>query len=361
MTVRFDSSAIVQGFLALLAGLLSAVQAWAFDPADRFDPYVLADIEVSAIAENAVTAKKMALDEAMEIAGRRLMRRLTANGTPPEPSAGEVETLLSSYENSREQVGTTGYSATYKIVFSPMLVRGFLAKRGLAVVDQPAPAILLIPVLVDDGVERWWDEAADFTAALSALDMEERLVPVRFPANSVEDQAARRDRLIDGDYLTLSAFRVRYRAHSAVIVRLDRVSGGEGMLVSLAGEDAAGPIDMSVEIAAGGMDAAATQIADILAERWKKIAMGAGTVGLTLGRSLPVRALLTHGSDEWDTLRRRLEASGAVNGLAVESMGGSDASIVIWFSGDLSDLPTRLAREGLDLFEAGGSWLLQTY
>ena len=50
-----------------------------------------------------------------------------------------------------------------------------------------------------------------------------------------------------------------------------------------------------------------------------------------------------------------------MNGLAVESMGSSDASIVIWFSGDLSDLPTRLAREELDLFEAGGSWLLQTY
>ncbi len=87
---------------------------------------------------------------------------MTGNGTPPEPTADQVGTLLSSYENSREQVGTTGYSATYKIVFSPMLVRGFLAKRGLAVVDQPAPTVLLIPVLVDAGAERWWDEATEW-------------------------------------------------------------------------------------------------------------------------------------------------------------------------------------------------------
>ena len=361
MTIGLDSKTIGYGLLALLAGQLIAVQAWAFDPADRFDPYVLAGIEVAAIADNAVEAKKVALAEALETAGRRVMRRVTANGTPPEPSAEQVETLLSSYENAREQVGTTGYSATYRIVFSPMLVRGFLAKHGLAVVDQPAPTVLLIPVLVDADTEHWWDEAADWAQALSALDMEERLVPVRFPANSAEDLSARRDRLIEGDYLTLSAFRVRYRAHSAVIVRLDRASGGEGMRLSLAGGDAAGPIDMTEDIEIGGMEAAAQRVADILAERWKSVAMGKGTVGLALGRSLPVRALLTHGAEDWQALQRRLEASGSVNGLAVEAIGGSDASIVIWFSGDLSDLPARLAREGLDLFEAGGAWLLQTY
>lgn len=361
MGVRGDSKATGLAWLALLAGLLWAVPAIAIDFTNRFDPYVVDDIAVSAVASDAVAAKAAALDDALVMSGMRVLRRVAASGTPPEISPETAEQLLSSYENASEQVGTTGYSATYKMVYSPMLVRGFLARRGIAVVDRPAPTVLLIPIVIEDGEEHWWDDAADWAGALGALDMEERLTPVRLPGNTVEDKAARRDRLLEGDFLTLGQFRVRYHTHSAVIVRLDRASDGEGMLLSLSGEDAAGPINVTTEVPSGGLDAAAVRVGDILAERWKDVAMGSGTIGLALGSSLPVRALLTGGPEDWEVLKNRLEASGAVNGLAVESIGGSDANIVIWFTGRPADLPQRLAREGLDLFEAGGTWLLQAY
>jgi len=346
--------------MAAFAGLLLDVAVGQAGAGDAFNPYVVSDIEVSATAENAVIAKEEALDEALETAARRVFRRITANGDPPDIMAEQAEKLLLSYENGGERVGSTGYSARYRVEFSPMLVRGFLARRGLAVVDQPSPTILLVPVIVRDGTELWWDEAADWAEALAAQDMEERLVPVRIPANSLEDTTARRDRLISGDYVTLGEFRVRYRAHSAVIARVDTESDGEGMLVSATGEDAAGRVDVTVEVPAGGFPKAAGAVAEILAERWKSVAMGQGTAGLTMGHSLPVRALLG-GNETWTTLRDRLERSGAVNGLSVEAMTSSEAHIVIWFSGPLDDLPSRLARDGVDLFEAGGAWLLQTY
>ena len=215
--------------------------------------------------------------------------------------------------------------------------------------------------MVQDGTERWWGEAGDWAAALNGLDMEDRLTPIRLPANTVEDESIRHELLLSGDYMTLTDLRIRYGTQSAVVARLDRGAEGQGMLVGLLGEDAAGPVDLTVEVPSGGLDAAANRIADLLAERWRKVAMGQGTTGLAVGNSLAVRALLGGDPQDWEVLRQRLEASGAVSGLAMEGMNGSEANIVIWYTGRLSDLPARLSGKGLDLFEAGGGWLLQSY
>ncbi len=361
MVLGLDSIRRHRALAGMLLCLWQPMPAAAQALADRFDPYLVADIRVSAIAGDAVAAKRKALDEALVLSAGKVLRRVAANGDPPGISAETAEHLLSSYENSAEQVGTTGYSATFAMTYSPMLVRGFLARHGIGVVDQPAPAVLLIPVVVTDGAEHWWEEAREWSTALAAIDMEDRLTPVRLPVNTAQDMAARHDRLIEGDYLTLGEFRVRYRAHSAVIARLDRTSGGEGMLLGLSGEDAAGPIDLTVEVPKGGLEAAARTVADILAERWKSVAMGKGTIGLALGNSLPVRVLLAGGPEDWEALKRRLETSGAVNGLAVEGMTGSEANVVIWFTGSIEALPARLSGAGVDLFEAGGAWLMQAY
>lgn len=345
----------------LIAVCLAAQPAAALDYLDEFNPYVVAGIEVSAIAGDAVEAKKQAIDRALVNSSRTVLRRIVASGKPPDLTADEADRLLSSIENSTESVGPTGYAATVTVTYSPMLVRGFLARRGIAVVDEPAPPVLLIPVVVEDGVERWWDEAADWRAALAGLDMEDRLTPIRLPNGTTQDKAARRDLLVAGDYLLLGEFRIRYNTHSALIARLDRTSDGEGMLIGLSGEDAAGPVDLTLEVAGGGMDAAAKLVADALSARWRRVAAGRGDVGVAFGNSLPVRALLSGGPGDWDEIRRRLERSDAITGLSVEAVGGSEANVVIWFSGSPADLPTRLAKSGIDLFEAGGAWLLQPY
>lgn len=361
MDRKADSIWLRQTLATLVVACWLAVPASGLDLLDRFDPYVVEDIEVSAVAADAVLAKKQALDQALTESANRVMRRVVAEGPPPDLTPEQAEGLLASLENSAESVGPTGYAATMTITYSPMLVRGFLAKRGVAVVDEPAPPVLLIPVVVEEGVQRWWDEAADWTVALAGLDMADRLTPIRVAGGTAQDRAARRELLLAGDHILLGEFRVRYRVHSAVIVRLDRVPGEEGMLVSLAGEDGAGFVDLTLEVPAGGMPAAAEQVADALSQRWRGVAAGKGNVGVAFGNSLPVRALLNGGPADWDLIRGRLEKSTAITGLSVEAIGGSQANIVIWFAGDPTDLPARLAAAGLDLFEAGGAWLLQPY
>lgn len=361
MAIRGDSVFRRLAPLVFLAVLMLASRAAAFGDTAEFNPYEVRDLAVSAVARDAVEAKKLAMDEALMSAARRVLQRVAVKSGDLDVSAEDALAIVSTIENSTEQVGPTGYSATVTIGFSPILVRGYLARRGIGVVDRAAQPILLVPVVVEDGVEKWWDAASDWSAALAAQPMEDGLTPVRLPRNTVEDRGARRELLKTADFVTLGEFRIRYRTHSAAVVRLDLTTDGPGMLVTVMGADAAGPINATVEVADGGLDAAAARVADILSRRWKQVAGSIGTARVATGSSLPVRVLLSGGVGQWETLKRRLEASGVIDGLAVEAMNDTSGNVVIWYAGRLDELPDRLARSGLDLFEAGGAWLLQAY
>lgn len=347
--------------LLLLVGTVSASPAGALDRLPGFNPYEVRDIAISAVAEDAVSAKKIAMDEALTDSVRRVFRRVAVEPGNLDIGADAALGLVATIENSAEQFGPTGYAATVTVTYSPILVRGFLAKRGVGVVDTAAEPVLLIPIVRDDGEEKWWEEASDWAAALSAQPMDDGLTPVRLPRNTPEDKGARRDLLKSADFVALGEFRIRYRTHSAVLVRLDRSADSEAMLVTLLGADGAGPVNATVEVAGGGMDAAASAVATLLSDRWKKVAGAAGPVQMAGGSSLPVRVLLSGGEGQWEVLKQRLEASGVVDGLAVEAMDDTSGNVVIWYAGRLDALPGRLARSGLDLFEAGGTWLLQPY
>lgn len=336
-------------------------QAGAFDVPGEFDPYEVRDIAISAVAENAVVAKEEAMGEALTTSARRVLKRVAVSSGGIEVDAKVAESLLSMFENSTEQFGPGGYSATVTVRYSPLLVRGYLAKRGIGVVDQAAPPVLLIPMIVEDDTQLWWEEAVDWGEALAAYDMEDGLTPVVVARGTGQDKTARHDRLMEADFITLGEFRIRHRTHAAAVVRLDRTTAGEGMLVTVLGSDAAGQVNATVEVTEGTLEGAAAAVAEILSDRWKKVAGGADATQYAAGSSLPVRVLLPGGPGDWELLKRRLEKSGVVDGLAVEGMSGTAGNVVIWYAGRLDELPARLARSGIDLFEAGGAWLIQAY
>ncbi|MEJ8573349.1 DUF2066 domain-containing protein [Microbaculum marinum] len=329
--------------------------------AEAFDPYEVRGIVVSAVAEDAVAAKKLAMDEALSTAARRIFDRVAVAPADIEIGAADAATLLSSLENSSERFGPGGYSATVTVRFDPLLARGYLADRGIAVVDRVAPPILLIPLVVEGGEIRIWDDAAAWARTLGAVYKETGLTPVRIANGTSADRAARLDRLMEADPITLGEFRIRYRTRFAAIARLDRDAEGEPMLLSLVGTDAAGPVNATVELRDGTLENAASAAAGLLSSRWKEVAGGGGTIGPVSGRGLPVRVLLPGGPAGWEPLKLRLEGSGVIDALSVARLDDTGADVEIWYAGRLDELPGRLAAAGLDLFEAGGTWLLQAY
>ncbi|TCT12442.1 uncharacterized protein DUF2066 [Tepidamorphus gemmatus] len=329
----------------------------------EFDPYMVRNLRVSASAADAVAAKAEAMAEAARIGAARVIGRI-AVGAETERAADidavEAEKLISTIEIAAETIGRTGYAAEVNLLFSPLLVRGYLARHQLGVADVPAPLILLVPILFENGVPRAWEAAEVWAQALRAAGMEEGLTPVVLPRNSRYDRQADLDRIIAGDRIALQELRIRYRAQGVVVARLDTESSTSAMLLGLRGEDGAGAIDLTMEIGDGGFAGAAGRVAAALSGRWK--AAIARRAGVTIGidSSMPVRVLFA-GPDGWTQLRQRLERSKWVTGLAVEGMEASAANVVLWYSGRLDDLPRRLAEDGLDLFQAGNAWLLQSY
>lgn len=345
--------------LVLAGAILFAVPG-----AAAFDPYVVEGVRVAVTADDAVMAKDKALSQAVEEAAGRVLRRVTAEtdrAALPVLREAAAQRLLDRLAIQSERVGPDSYAAEIKVVFSPLAVRGYLSRHGARAVDDPAPPVLIVPVLIDSGIPMWWGDASEWAAALARARFEDGLTPVRFPVNSASDRAERPDRILNADRVTLGALRVRYRTQGVVAVSAARIPGRDRVELRVVGEDAAGPVDLRDNVAAGGLDAAAEKVRDLLSERWKAALRGAASQTEASVKALSVRVLLHDGEAEWVAIRRRLEESGLLHGMAVEAEAPNSVSVLIWHGGSATDLAGRLARHRLDLFQAGGSWLLQSY
>ncbi|ESR23509.1 DUF2066 domain-containing protein [Lutibaculum baratangense] len=358
--------------LVLLAALIATQPGHADSSA-----YVAGGIEVAAEAEDAVKAKDAAIAEAMLTAYRRVAARIAVGGRVPEISAGRAEGLASSFSIDREVIGANGYRATFTVSFSPEGMRRHLSASGVRVVDERAPPVLVVPVLVLGGEARLWEGARQFAAALEAQKGADGLAPVILPSSSRQDAELDRDYLLSLAPIEATKLRMRYDAHSVVLAIAEPRQGE--VRLTLRGEDAAGPID-SANTVEGGLDAAAAAVVSALEERWKRVMSGIavaqpketgrelrGPITASSSRVAPlspdplwVRVLLRYG-DDWRDIRRRIEISGGSDGIALDYLEPGLAEIRLWPRGDPMDLVRRLSQVGLDLFPAGGGWVLQSY
>ena len=365
-TVRMNSSRDSSRYFSWIpriSGLLLALGLPFAASAEALDPFTIEGLEIRIEAEDAVKAKEEALSRATQEGFAKVLNRVTASEAREGLtgiSARQAENLLDRLSIDSETVGPSTYRARFTVAFSPMAVRGYLAARNVSVFDEPAPPVLMIPVLVEDGIPLWWDAAEPWVSALDNVRFEEGLTPVRLAEGNRADRAESRERILRGDRLTLQDFRLRHGTHGAVVVKARRAPGRERTELSVVGRDAAGPVDLT-ETLHGTLDKAADQVAALLSERWKT-GVGEDRPPVPAERPpLAVRVLLHDGAEEWAGLRRRLEESGALDAVAVESIDQRSANILVWHAGDARDLAAALERHRLDLFEAAGTWLLQSY
>jgi hypothetical protein len=342
-------------------GLMLAV---AIPDANAFDPYIVDRLAISADADSAVAAKDEALSKAVSEGLSRVLKRITRavdRTALPAPGQTMAERLLDRLSIESERVGPTSYAAEFRVAFSPVAVRGFLRRHGAAVIDRPAPPILIIPVHEHDGIPLWWEAAEEWAEALRAVAFEDGLTPARLPDNTPADRRASRERLSAAERVTLGDFRVRHGVQGVVVALARTVPGRDRVTLSLTGEDATGRIEITEELTSGGLSAAAQGLADTLSERWKAtVGVAPAEQGSELS-AFSVRILLHDGEREWARIQRRLTASGVISGLAVEHSNSRGIDVTIWHGGGREELAERLYRHGFDLFEAGGIWLLQSY
>jgi len=181
--------------------------------------------------KDAASARTRAIIEAQVKAFYILAERL---GSPEAAQrlqgmdARDIERMLRSLSIEEERSGPGRYIGKLTVRFLPDKIREVLGRYGIDVVEDQAPAVIVLPVWKGpNGLVIWEDNL--WRKAWLDLKAEQSLVPIIVPLGDLEDTSAiTADEAAAGNAVKLESLMLRYEA--------------KGVLVAMAEPDPAGGI-----------------------------------------------------------------------------------------------------------------------
>jgi hypothetical protein len=349
------------------AGLLLALGFLAAAPAGAWaavDPFSVTGVAVDATAATASAARDTALAEGQRKAFRQLLERLTAPadaGRLPHLSDAEIVPLVAGFQVQEERTSAVRYLATLTYSFRPNAVRALLRNAGIPFAETASRPVLLVPVLkTGAGARLLWEPANVWWRSWLDKPPPTGMVPVVVPTGDAEDMAALPAAPADTvSPAALAPLLQRYDAGEALIA--EAALDAAGVLVTLRRPGVADPL-FSERIAQSAVESqgdllrrASLRVVQGLEERWKHetVVLPQDDAG-----GLVVHVPL-HSLDDWLELRRRLAATGFVQGIALKSLSRSEAIVGLSFAGDANQLKLVLAQRQLALEETPDGWTLR--
>ena len=362
----------IRGILTTLVVVAALWQALAPQPADaKSSPlFTVTGIKVDAREKNAAMARLKAISQAQVKGFKVLAARL---GSPAAVKAlsklspREIGAMMSSLSVEKERSGPGRYIATLTVRFLPDKVRAAFARAGLAITEQRAERIVVLPVWSGPDGNVVWRENPWRKAWLS-LNAENGLVPVVIPLGDLNDQQAiTAAEALSGDQPKLDAIKYRYDA-DAILVAAARPTAKNAMRAVLRGNSQLGAIayDKTFRTRPGQtLDDVAVTAArtfyDRMTARWKK---GNGAVAARSGNGAPQTMTISvpfASMAEWNNIRIELLTTPGVTGVDVNSISDSGAIVSLTYVVPLPSLQRSLRIARLNLALYGGQWVLQRY
>jgi len=346
------------------AGLLLALGLPAVGAGAATDPFSVAGVTVDATAATASAARDAALADGQRKAFRQLLERLTTpadHGRLPRLPDAEIVPLVAGFQVQEERTSAVRYLATLTYSFRPNAVRALLRHAGIPFAETASRPVLLVPVLkTTAGGVLLWEPANVWRRAWLDKPPPTGLVPAVVPAGDADDVAALPAAPADaGSPAALAALLQRYDAGEALIA--EAALDAAGVMVTLRRPGTPDPL-MSERITQSGVESqadllrrACLRVVQELEERWKR---ETAVLPQDDEGGLVVRVPL-RGVDDWLELRRRLAATGFVQGVTVKSLNRREAIVGLSFAGDASQLKLVLAQRQLALEEAPDGWTLR--
>jgi hypothetical protein len=357
--------------------------------------YTVSNVPVDETAENAVIARKKALDTVFVTAFRMLAEKLagtekaaTIQAPPPEI----IATLVDDYEVAQERASGTRYVGRYIVRFDPKATSRYFNGQGVDLSEAPLPAqgasenasapsgqatsaplTLILPFWQKGGNLILWKDSNPFLVAFQksvGTDPTSSLIP---PSGDLDDISDIGDaEALTYDLNKLSGMAKRYGAQR-VIVAVAEDNGG--LAVNLYHADGQKPeFFRTVTIKAG-----TAGINDVLfdtAVAEVKKALISGGAGITpadekppsypvstktqpaspptslspAGQSQTIRADVNFVSmTDWLSTRNALGRVQEVSGLRIVSLSPRSATLEFSYQGDRAALAEAMKREGLAL------------
>lgn len=349
-----------------LAGLL--VVGWLLGLAGNAaaDAYTVSGVAVDVTAEDSVTARALAIEEAQQKGLRQLLERLTTPehyGRLPAADQQPLGRLVSAFEVEEENVSSTRYVGTLTIVYDQEAVQGILVGTGVPIVLELPPPLLVVPAILEPGnAPAVFTGAAGWRDAWAAAGDQHGLLDVRLPLGDLADLRMLGPQALAIDpEAALAAAADRYDAAAALLLvaRPDDPLGPTRVTVTAEGSHG-WPGDFAGESLAMDADAetvwaaAVRRTLEALEREWKARHL----IDMDRLAQLPVELSLDS-FEAWTDIRRRLAEVAAVRRVDIDAFSQTEVALIFNHIGNVGQLQRALEARGLELTQGAGTWRLR--
>lgn len=322
------------------------------------DMYLVQDIAVDEVADNARLAREKAIAKAQQKAFYQLLYRLTLTvGDLPDPTNEELLALVRDYSVSGEKTSPVRYMADVSVQFVPEAVQGFFEKNHIPYITFGAEKSLIIPLFDKDKKLLWQDENP-WLAAWRATKSKSPLVPWTVPMGDLEDMAAVTEENIDE--ADLSSLMKRYQALHAILAHATVTSDKVTIDVSpVAKNSFFDTFSLTEEIDAPldkVLQRAVSNVVEQLEQLWRQKNAVRFDNPSSLNVIVPIDSLA-----DWISIRKQLDSIQMIKSYHVKAVRKDQAQVEILFVSTLHDFAEILKKEGLFLSPAKNDlWSLRT-
>ena len=372
---------LVHARLLVVAGLFSALGCITATAQQTATPFTIGNYPVDATAANSVAAKEQALADGQKAAFRSLLKRLvpvTSYKRIDKLRNVKAADLIDGVSVRSERNSTTQYIANLDFSFQANEVRELLRREGVPFVDLQAPSIVLVPIYqapaagqgaAPAGLEQAAGQKA-WNDAWKGLDLEHSLAPAKLETAKAPMHADTLQMMSkDGDGGAMRIVSKEFGNELVLIALAEPELGSKKLNVTLMGRDAVGQFALKrsykfqIDDFGYTTELAALVALGTLEGRWKAIkarpAVGGGTAGAQPLQ--PVQLTIEFRTlQEWQAIRRQITETPGVEDLQIGGLSGRSVEIAVRFPGGGNPLADSLLSQGLDMREAGGTWIVRS-
>ena len=349
--------------------------------------FTVANYPVEASDKNAVAAKDKAMADGQKAAFRALLKRIvpvTAYKQIARLANVKAADLVSGFAVRSERNSPTEYIASLDFSFQPDAVRAALQREGIPFIEAQAETVIIVPVMRQGNPADAKSDTGPWRAAWSALDLDHTLTPAKLDELKPVIHSDTVKMLSEGDDNGLRILKSEYKADRIVLAIFEQDLAAKKVIVTLAGQDAAGPLLLKRTYRVNDGDLGYTaELASVVAlgvleGRWKVIKSQAPAGGTTVAAYPSSQPAWSAGGasatsngeavafvaefnslGQWNEIRTQLLDTPGVDDVNIATISARSADVALRFPGGAQGLANAVGGRGLSLVNNGTGWVLR--
>lgn len=324
--------------------------------------FVVRGVSVEATGESATKACEAAYSQGHPAAWKRLVERIVPKGewgSVRQPSADELQTLVSGYEVSGEKRSGTKCLGTMTYLFKGDEVKKYLRQSGVAYADRRGLSTLALPLYEANGTTMLWGEQNLWLNAFRDVKLENELIPVEAPYGDDGDKAAIPPGVsMSTDWLTYKTIADKYGMKAVLVARATYANGTASVTAQHVwdgGHDDYTATGTGAD-ERGALRDAVRELGAKMNEHWKNTAAIDNSVSAWISVWAPYNSLA-----ERNSIEQRLRKVQNVLSITISRVTVSGMSMSIQYRGRQDQFAAGLKEAGFGIYQGSGGRILTDY